>query len=297
MWATKRWRGAPIPFAWKSIARRASRRPMCTCGADWKRRFRAPSIISWRTLLLPVKANIETSSACGAKACSFRSANRNERDGRSFAARHRGENRGPEFRVVAFAAAADGTKGADGADARRLRFQSGVQTAVRRAPADSSRRACADHRAPRANGALHAAHGPSFAPCGAGEFPRRARRGGRSSPVEAALRETHEETGITAEHVSVVGYMEGYETGTGFAILPVVGVLTEGFALVPNPAEVAEIFEVPLAFLLDPKNRERQSREWQGRKREFYAFNHGGHYIWGATAAILVNFAEKLIAP
>jgi 8-oxo-dGTP pyrophosphatase MutT (NUDIX family) len=117
------------------------------------------------------------------------------------------------------------------------------------------------------------------------------------SPVEAALRETHEETGITAEHVSVVGYMEGYETGTGFAILPVVGVLTEGFALVPNPAEVAEIFEVPLAFLLDPKNRERQSREWQGRKREFYAFNHGGHYIWGATAAILVNFAEKLIAP
>ncbi len=117
------------------------------------------------------------------------------------------------------------------------------------------------------------------------------------SPVEAALRETHEETGITAEHVSIAGYMEGYETGTGFAILPVVGVLAESFALLPNPAEVAEIFEVPLAFLLDPKNRERQTREWHGRKREFYAFNHGGHYIWGATAAILVNFAEKLIAP
>ncbi|HEY5338847.1 MAG TPA: CoA pyrophosphatase [Rhizomicrobium sp.] len=117
------------------------------------------------------------------------------------------------------------------------------------------------------------------------------------SPVETALRETHEETGISSEFVSIAGYMEGYETGTGFAILPVVGVLHEGFALVPEPSEVAEIFEVPLAFLLDPKNRERKSAQWQGQKREFYAFNHGGHYIWGATAAILVNFAQRLAAP
>jgi 8-oxo-dGTP pyrophosphatase MutT (NUDIX family) len=113
------------------------------------------------------------------------------------------------------------------------------------------------------------------------------------SPRATALRETHEETGITSNFVTVAGYMEGYETGTGFAILPVVGVVKEGFTLMPNPAEVNEIFEVPLSFLLDPKNRERQSREWQGRKREFYAFNYGSHYIWGATAAILVNFAER----
>ena len=113
------------------------------------------------------------------------------------------------------------------------------------------------------------------------------------SPLAAALRETHEETGITSDFITVAGYMEGYETGTGFAILPVVGVLREGFTLLPNPAEVHDIFEVPLSFLLDPKNRERQSREWQGRKREFYAFNYGSHYIWGATAAILVNFAER----
>ena len=113
------------------------------------------------------------------------------------------------------------------------------------------------------------------------------------SPLATALRETHEETGITPDFVTVAGFMEGYETGTGFAILPVVGVLREGFTLMPNPAEVNEIFEVPLAFLLDPKNRELQSREWQGRKREFYAFNYGSHYIWGATAAILVNFAER----
>lgn len=113
------------------------------------------------------------------------------------------------------------------------------------------------------------------------------------SPLATALRETQEETGIAPDFVRVAGFMEGYETGTGFAILPVVGVVREGFTLMPNPAEVNEIFEVPLAFLLDPKNRERQSREWQGRRREFYAFNYGSHYIWGATAAILVNFAER----
>ena len=113
------------------------------------------------------------------------------------------------------------------------------------------------------------------------------------SPLAAALRETQEETGIAPDFIRVAGYMEGYETGTGFAILPVVGVVKEGFTLMPNPAEVHDIFEVPLAFLLDPKNRERQSREWQGQKREFYAFNYGSHYIWGATAAILVNFAER----
>jgi 8-oxo-dGTP pyrophosphatase MutT (NUDIX family) len=117
------------------------------------------------------------------------------------------------------------------------------------------------------------------------------------SPLETALRETHEETGITSDFVSVAGFMEGYETGTGFAILPVVGVLHEGFSLMPEPSEVAEIFEVPLAFLLDPKNRERQTVTWEGRKREFYAFNYGPRYIWGATAAILVNLAQKLLAP
>jgi 8-oxo-dGTP pyrophosphatase MutT (NUDIX family) len=119
---------------------------------------------------------------------------------------------------------------------------------------------------------------------------------GDLSMVETALRETHEETGITSSFVSVAGYLDAYETGTGFAILPVVGLLHEGFALMPEPDEVAEIFEVPLAFLLDPRNRQRDSREWQGKRREFWVFNHGGHYIWGATAAIVVNFAERMRA-
>jgi 8-oxo-dGTP pyrophosphatase MutT (NUDIX family) len=123
--------------------------------------------------------------------------------------------------------------------------------------------------------------------------------GGRASPedlslVETALRETKEETGIAASYVTVAGFLDPYETGTGYAILPVVGLLAEGFVLMPEPNEVAEVFEVPLAFLLDPKNRERHSREWQGRQRSYYAYTYAGHYIWGATAAILSGFAERL---
>jgi len=73
----------------------------------------------------------------------------------------------------------------------------------------------------------------------------------------------------------------------------VVGLLREGFALVPDTNEVAEIFEVPLAFLLDPANREKERMEWRGRMRSYYVFRYNGHTIWGATAAMLVNFAER----
>lgn len=115
------------------------------------------------------------------------------------------------------------------------------------------------------------------------------------SLVRTALRETEEETGIAAEFVQVAGFLDCYETGTGFAILPVVGLLRDGFVLAPDPNEVEEVFEVPLRFLLDSSNRERRSMEWQGRRREFYAFSYGPHYIWGATAGILVNFADRVL--
>ncbi|MBV9571328.1 MAG: CoA pyrophosphatase [Alphaproteobacteria bacterium] len=115
-----------------------------------------------------------------------------------------------------------------------------------------------------------------------------------SSLIATALRETEEETGIAPEFITVAGFLDCYETGTGFAILPVVGLLREGFAVVPDPNEVEEVFEVPLAFLLDPASRQRRSMEWQGRKREFYAFDYGSHHIWGATAGILVNFADRV---
>ena len=125
--------------------------------------------------------------------------------------------------------------------------------------------------------------------------------GGRASEddtslIATALRETEEEIGIRSDLVTVAGFLETYETGTGYAILPVVGFLEEGFTVVPDVNEVAEVFEVPLAFLLDPANRERERVFWQDRWREFYAFRYGSHYIWGATAAMLVNFLDKLRA-
>lgn len=123
--------------------------------------------------------------------------------------------------------------------------------------------------------------------------------GGRSeaqdiSPIETALRETFEETGIAPGFVTVAGYLDRYLTGTGFDIQPVVGLVADGFALAPDPSEVAAMFEVPLAFLLDPANRLRESRVLGGRQRRFYAFHYQGHEIWGATAAIIVNLAEHL---
>jgi 8-oxo-dGTP pyrophosphatase MutT (NUDIX family) len=114
------------------------------------------------------------------------------------------------------------------------------------------------------------------------------------TPVETALRETFEETGIDPGHVTLAGYLERYLTGTGFDIQPVVGVLAPGFALKPDPREVAEVFEVPLAFLLDPASRRLESREIGGRQRRYYAFTHGEHLIWGATAAIIVGLAARL---
>jgi 8-oxo-dGTP pyrophosphatase MutT (NUDIX family) len=123
--------------------------------------------------------------------------------------------------------------------------------------------------------------------------------GGRSeasdlSPLQTALRETKEETGIDASFVSVAGYLPRYRTGTGFDIWPVVGVLSDGFTLAPNPDEVAEAFEAKLSFFLDPANRRRETRVWGGRERSFYVFTPEGRTIWGATAAILVDFAARL---
>lgn len=117
------------------------------------------------------------------------------------------------------------------------------------------------------------------------------------TPVETALRETMEETGIAPGFVTVAGYLDRYLTGTGFDIQPVVGLLSDGFALARNEAEVAEIFEVPLSFLADPANRQRQTREFQGRARSFYSIRYGAHDIWGATAAIVVDLAERLKNP
>ncbi|MGZ5921658.1 MAG: CoA pyrophosphatase [Rhizomicrobium sp.] len=125
-------------------------------------------------------------------------------------------------------------------------------------------------------------------------FPGGRRDASDLSPVETALRETMEETGIDPAFVSIAGYLPRYRTGTGFDISPVVGVLSDGFTLMPNPDEVAEAFTAPLTFFLDPANRRLETRVWGGRERSFYVFSPEGRTIWGATAAILVDFAARL---
>ena len=117
---------------------------------------------------------------------------------------------------------------------------------------------------------------------------------GDADGVAAALRETEEEVGLSRTFVDVRGALDRYETGTGFVIHPFVGLVREGFELKIDKAEVAEAFEVPLAFLMDTKNHEPRTATWQGRERRFYGMTYDGHYIWGATAGILINLHQRL---
>ena len=125
-------------------------------------------------------------------------------------------------------------------------------------------------------------------------FPGGRADDGDADAIATALRETEEEVGLSRQFVVVAGALDPYETGTGFSIKPIVGFVREGFVLRADEAEVAEIFEVPLRFLMDPTNHERHTRVWQGRERHFYAMTFDGHYIWGATAGMLVNLYERL---
>ena len=123
--------------------------------------------------------------------------------------------------------------------------------------------------------------------------------GGRIEPedpdaVAAALRETEEEVGLRRDRVSVIGRLDTYVTGTGFEITPVVGIVSLPFSLTIDPFEVAEVFEVPLSFVLDPGNHHRTERLFEERRRVFFVLPYEGRNIWGATAGMLVNLAEVL---
>lgn len=113
-------------------------------------------------------------------------------------------------------------------------------------------------------------------------------------PQAAALREALEEIGLDPAKVDVLGHLPPYDTVTGFRIHPLVGWIDPPVLFDPDPFEVADVFEVPLAFLLDPANHQRGSLLVDGRPRMFYVFPYPGRYIWGATAGILVNFARLL---
>jgi 8-oxo-dGTP pyrophosphatase MutT (NUDIX family) len=117
---------------------------------------------------------------------------------------------------------------------------------------------------------------------------------GDPDPIHTALRETEEEVGLPPDHVSVIGRLDTYVTGTGYEITPIVGLVRAPYPVHPDPFEVADVFEVPLAFVIDVRNHERRSREVKGRTRNFYVLPFPGRYIWGATAGMLVNLAEVL---
>lgn len=117
---------------------------------------------------------------------------------------------------------------------------------------------------------------------------------GDAGPVEAALRESYEEVALDPADVEVIGATDTYETGTGYHITPVLGLIAPDLPLVPAADEVASMFEVPLDFLLDPANHQQRQREWQGRLRTYYVIAWETHEIWGATAAIVVNLARRL---
>lgn len=123
--------------------------------------------------------------------------------------------------------------------------------------------------------------------------------GGRIDPGDvdataAALRETEEETGLDRAHIDLIGQLDTYVTRTGFEVTPIVGLVRPGFTLNPDSFEVAEVFEVPLAFFLAADSRRMESRIWQGHTRYFYVYPYRDYYIWGATAGMLNNLAEIL---
>jgi 8-oxo-dGTP pyrophosphatase MutT (NUDIX family) len=119
---------------------------------------------------------------------------------------------------------------------------------------------------------------------------------GDYGPLGAALREAEEEIGLDQAHVTPLGYLDLYLTNSGFCVAPVVALVEPGFGLTINPAEVDEVFECPLAFLMDPANHRRESREWRGAMRSYYAMPFGDHYIWGVTAGILRTLYERIYA-
>jgi 8-oxo-dGTP pyrophosphatase MutT (NUDIX family) len=113
-------------------------------------------------------------------------------------------------------------------------------------------------------------------------------------PVAAALREAEEEIALDTAAVELVGMIEPYRTVTGYVVTPVLGVVAPGLPLTPHEEEVADVFEAPLGFVLDPANQRRERALFQGRERHYYEIVWNGRRIWGATAAMIVNLSRRL---
>lgn len=113
-------------------------------------------------------------------------------------------------------------------------------------------------------------------------------------PAATALREAQEEIGLRPDQVDILGFLDGYLTGTGYMVSPVVGLVGPDFVARPEPGEVAEVFDVPLDFLMDPANHQTHRRKIDGRAYSFVAMSFGNRYIWGATAGMLKNLYERV---
>lgn len=125
-------------------------------------------------------------------------------------------------------------------------------------------------------------------------FPGGQREPGDATPEDTALRETHEEVGIPPEEISLLGRLSPRDTGTGFRVMPVVGLVRGPVNPVAQASEVAHIFEVPLSAVSNSRNFRKEARESQGEIREFWVMDHDEFYIWGLTARILREMSEFL---
>jgi 8-oxo-dGTP pyrophosphatase MutT (NUDIX family) len=114
------------------------------------------------------------------------------------------------------------------------------------------------------------------------------------SPLAAALREAEEEIGLSPEKVEVLGCLDPYQTGTGFRVFPVLGMVRPPLDLTPDSTEVDDVFEAPLEFLMNPANHQRHKKMWQGRERQYFAMPWEDRYIWGATAGMIRNLYERV---
>lgn len=128
-------------------------------------------------------------------------------------------------------------------------------------------------------------------------FPGGKIDGGDASVIATAMREAEEEIGLSPDHIEPLGFLDAYRTVTGYRITPVVALVSAAYSLKINHQEVANVFEVPLAFLMDARNYRKDTRIYRGRERSYYAVPYGERYIWGATAGILKNMRERFISP
>lgn len=117
---------------------------------------------------------------------------------------------------------------------------------------------------------------------------------GDADAEAAALREAREEIGLTSEQVQILGRLPEHETVTGYRVIPVLAKVSGPVTFAAEPGEVAEVFTVPLAHVLDPTNFATEGRRWRGTRRQYYVVPWGPYYIWGATARILRRFAEAM---